>query len=235
MRLLPLKNLAVLHSPYDELHWLTFAWLCLALNLHCATEPSTFGIWTIKVRANRDRRKIDLCEDYKFCCAYALDSLQSLFIDNQEVAAQIHKYPGNTYSPADKCWHRVLLLGGDSYWSHKLQQTCLSNTLKGIFSAKCLVSGIGCRKWSLWPRPPCGLPGLPCHVRKEQFRVVATVKPLPLSGWPRELAFDWPPAQQIRGLVWGSCDQHPLIGSFPMGCHRCSCLAGCIAGYIFCL
>ena len=27
-------NLAVLHSPDDELHWLTFAWLCLALDRH---------------------------------------------------------------------------------------------------------------------------------------------------------------------------------------------------------
>ena len=34
MRLLPLENLAVLHSPDDELHWLTFAWLCLALDRH---------------------------------------------------------------------------------------------------------------------------------------------------------------------------------------------------------
>ena len=72
-------------------------------NLHGATEPSTFGNWMIHVRANRARRKTGLCEDYKCCCAYALDSLQSLFIDNQEAAAQIHKYPGSTYSPADKC------------------------------------------------------------------------------------------------------------------------------------
>ena len=34
MRQLPLENLAVLHSPDDELHWLTFAWLCLALDRH---------------------------------------------------------------------------------------------------------------------------------------------------------------------------------------------------------
>ena len=33
-RLLPLENLAVLHSPDGELHWLTFAWLCLALDRH---------------------------------------------------------------------------------------------------------------------------------------------------------------------------------------------------------
>ena len=72
-------------------------------NQHCATEPSTFGNWMINVRAHRARRKTGLCEDYKCCCAYALDSLQPLFIDNQEVAAQIHKYPGSTYSPADKC------------------------------------------------------------------------------------------------------------------------------------
>ena len=34
MRLLPLENLAVPHSPDDELHWLPFAWLCLALDRH---------------------------------------------------------------------------------------------------------------------------------------------------------------------------------------------------------
>ena len=43
-------------------------------------------------------------------------------------------------------------------------------------SAKGLVCGIGCRRWSLWPRPLRGLPGLPCHVRKEQSRVVAIVR-----------------------------------------------------------
>ena len=51
----------------------------------------------MKVRANRDRRKTGLCEDYNSCCAYALDSLQSLFTDDQEVAAQMHKYPGSQY------------------------------------------------------------------------------------------------------------------------------------------
>ena len=43
----------------------------------------------MKVRANRDRRKTGLCEDYNSCCAYALDSLQSLITDDQEVAAQV--------------------------------------------------------------------------------------------------------------------------------------------------
>ena len=45
----------------------------------------------MKIRANRDGRKTSLCEAYSSCCAYAFDSLQSLFTDNREVAAQEYK------------------------------------------------------------------------------------------------------------------------------------------------
>ena len=47
-----------------------------------------------------------------------------------------------------------------------------SQNSERYFSAMGLVRGIGRRSWSLWPQPLRGLPGLPCHVRKEQLRVV---------------------------------------------------------------
>ena len=49
----------------------------------------TICFWWMKLRADRDGRKTSLCGDDNSCCVYALDSLQSLFTDNQqEVAAR---------------------------------------------------------------------------------------------------------------------------------------------------
>ena len=110
-----------------------------------------------------------------------LRQLVVLFADDRDLVAQEYNYQDSTYSPAERCWHGVLPLDRDSFWLYQLHLTCLSRTLRGI-SAMCLVRGIGRRSWGVWPQSLRGLPGLPCHARNEQPRVVVKGMPLILPG-----------------------------------------------------
>ena len=150
-------------------------------NLHGATEPSTFGNWMINVRANRARRKTAFVKITNVVAPMPLTACSPCLLTIRKL---LPKYTSiqtvHTLQPIsadiEYCCLEVTRIGLTSCIRHA------SATLSKAFLREGSRQWNRMQKMSLWPRPLRGLPGLPCHVRKELSRVVATVMPLLLSG-----------------------------------------------------